>query len=120
MSGMLTRTTPIRPPFQIRCAFYLPGRDLLHRGLLAAQWQLRFFNTFHPRQDMDRLTEYANNGGIVVAMGQNWPQSGMRTCTYTPANGVSLPFMYQDVLGGNWLQESLTHDVLPHHPNCAR
>ena len=32
---------------------------------------------------------------------------------YTPANGVYLPFLYQEVLGGNWLQDSVTHGAIP-------
>ena len=66
--------------------------------------------------DMDRLTEYANHGGVVIAMGQDLASVWNAARHYTPANGISLPFMYQSVLGGNWLQDSLTQDALPALP----
>jgi subtilisin family serine protease len=63
--------------------------------------------------DLDRLTEYANNGGIFIAMGQDLASVWNADVHYTPSNGVYLPFLYQDVLGGNWLQDSVTNGAAP-------
>jgi hypothetical protein len=66
--------------------------------------------------DMDRMTEYANHGGIVIAMGQDLASVWYANQHYTPSNNLNLPFVYQDVLGGNWMQDSLTHELLPSLP----
>jgi hypothetical protein len=63
--------------------------------------------------DMDRLTEYANGGGKIFAMGQDlaavWNSDAFD-------NGS---FLYNSVLGGNWLQDSVTGYDLPDHPVIA-
>ncbi|MGB0384025.1 MAG: S8 family serine peptidase [Ardenticatenaceae bacterium] len=60
--------------------------------------------------DMDRLTEYANKGGIIIAMGQD--MSGVLASDATD-NGT---FFYNNVLGANWLQDSVTGFALPSLP----
>ena len=60
--------------------------------------------------DMDRLTEYANNGGVVIAMGQDLA-SVLDSAAY---DGGS--FFYSYVLGGNYWQDSVTGYSLPTLP----
>jgi subtilisin family serine protease len=60
--------------------------------------------------DMNRLTEYANNGGVIFAMGQDLA-AVLASDEYN--NGT---FFYNSVLGGNWLQDSLTDNDLPSAP----
>jgi hypothetical protein len=60
--------------------------------------------------DMNRLTEYANGGGILIAMGQDLAAVANSAST----NGGN--FFYSSVLGGNWLQDSLTGEALPDLP----
>jgi subtilisin family serine protease len=57
--------------------------------------------------DMDRLTEYANGGGILIAMGQD--MAAVLQSAVTDSN----TFFYGSVLGGNWLQDTLTGEELP-------
>ena len=52
--------------------------------------------------DMNRLTEYANGGGILVVMGQDLAS----VANSVPP--VSASFFYDFVLGGSWLQDSVT------------
>jgi len=60
--------------------------------------------------DMDILNEYANNGGIIIAMGQDL--SGVLASDATD-DGT---FFYASTLGGNWLQDSVTGYALPTQP----
>jgi subtilisin family serine protease len=60
--------------------------------------------------DMDILNEYANNGGIIIAMGQDL--SGVLASDATD-DGT---FFYASTLGGNWLQDSVTAYGLPSLP----
>ena len=54
--------------------------------------------------DMNRLTEYANSGGIVIAMGQDM-------------SSVLADSVFDDfVLGGDYLQDSVTGNALPDLP----
>ncbi len=63
--------------------------------------------------DMDVLNEYANNGGILIAMGQD--MAAVLASAVTD-NGT---FFYNSTLGGNWLQDSLTGNNLPTAPVTA-
>ncbi len=60
--------------------------------------------------DQNRLTEYANGGGIVLAMGQDLA-SVLNSAVYD--NGS---FFYNFVLGGNYHQDSVTGFYLPTLP----
>ncbi len=61
--------------------------------------------------DMDILTEYANGGGIVIAMGQDLAAV---LASDDPNNNT---FFYGGVLGGKWLQDSVTGGFsLPSQP----
>ena len=51
---------------------------------------------FTPAIDWDRLTEYANSGGTLIAMGQDLS----RVAGYTPDVSGDLPFFFANVLGG--------------------
>jgi|GEM_PF-399915 len=51
--------------------------------------------------DMDRLVEYANNGGHVIAFGQDLASA---TGSTTPANA---PVFYSSLLGATYLQDSV-------------
>jgi hypothetical protein len=53
--------------------------------------------------DMDRLTEFANGGGILIAMGQD----------LGAVLNFENSFLYDFVLGGEFLQDSLTGGALP-------
>lgn len=57
--------------------------------------------------DMNRLTEYANNGGILIAMGQDM------AAVLDSAETDGGNFFYSSVLGGNWLQDSVSAYNLP-------
>ena len=65
-------------------------------------------------QDMDRLTEYANNGGVVFAMGQDMAS------VLNSTSSSSASFFYSSVLGGAYLQDSVTGVSLPSQPVTAR
>lgn len=60
--------------------------------------------------DMNRLTEYANMGGIIIAMGQD--MSAVLASDETD----EAEFFYGSVLGGNWFQDSVTGFDLPEEP----
>ena len=51
--------------------------------------------------DMDRLVEYANNGGLIIAFGQD-------LASVTRGNTSSAPFFYDFTLGADWLQDSVS------------
>jgi subtilisin family serine protease len=67
-------------------------------------------------QDMDRLIEYANNGGFLLAMGQDLAASLGAAQTVAQANAGSSVFLYNLVLGANWLQDSVTNNAAPTLP----
>jgi hypothetical protein len=69
-------------------------------------------------QDMDRLTEYANSGGVVIAMGQDLASVVVANQTATSSSD-NRPFFYGFVLGGNWLQDSVTGEMTPTLPIIA-
>ena len=50
--------------------------------------------------DMDRLVEYANNGGHVIAFGQD-------LAAVTAGNTSNSPFFYSGLLGAKYLQDSI-------------
>ncbi|MGC9400396.1 MAG: S8 family serine peptidase [Anaerolineae bacterium] len=60
--------------------------------------------------DMDRLTEYANGGGTLIVMGQDLASVLNSAAT----DGGT--FFYSSVLGGNWLQDSISGYSLPKQP----
>ena len=60
--------------------------------------------------DMDRLTEYANGGGILFAMGQDL--AAVWSSDATDDN----VFAYGFVLGADWLQDSVTGYLTPTLP----
>jgi hypothetical protein len=60
--------------------------------------------------DMDRLTEYANSGGIIIAMGQDAAAVMNSTSESTEA------YFYGSVLGGDFLQDSVTGEITPTLP----
>ena len=60
--------------------------------------------------DMDRLTEYATQGGIIIAMGQDMAAVLGSDDT---GNGT---FFYNNVLGTDWLQDSVTGFGQPQLP----
>ena len=62
-------------------------------------------------QDMDRLTEYANSGGIVFAMGKDLAS------VLNSTSSSSASFFYSSVLGGEYKQDSVTHETLPVCPS---
>ena len=64
-------------------------------------------------RDMDRLTEYANSGGIVIAMGQDLASVLNSTSSSTAS------FFYSSVLGGSYKQDSVTLEDLPVLPVTA-
>lgn len=59
--------------------------------------------------DMDRLTEYANMGGVIFAMGQDLA-AVLDSANDDPA------YLYGSVLGGEWLQDSVTGFGPPEQP----
>lgn len=61
-------------------------------------------------QDQNRLTEYANNGGLIIAMGQDL--AGVLDSDETD----DASFFYGPVLGANWLQDSVSDSTLPDLP----
>jgi subtilisin family serine protease len=67
-------------------------------------------------QDIDRLTEYANNGGFLLAMGQDLAASLGAAQTISQANSGSSVFLYNVVFGANWLQDSVTNNAAPTLP----
>ena len=60
--------------------------------------------------DEDKLTEYANQGGVIIAMGQDIASALASDST---DNGT---FFYSAILGGNWLQDSVSGGNLPSRP----
>jgi subtilisin family serine protease len=63
--------------------------------------------------DMDRLTEYANNGGLLIAMGQDLAGVLGAAEHITSTNSGSSVFLYNVLLGANWLQDSVSDNAPP-------
>ena len=63
--------------------------------------------------DMNRLTEYANSGGLLIAMGQDL------AAVVASAETNEGEFFYETILGADWLQDSVTGFVLPTLPVVA-
>ncbi|MFN8486132.1 MAG: S8 family serine peptidase [Caldilineaceae bacterium] len=61
------------------------------------------------QQETDRLLEYLNDGGLVIAMGQDLAQTlgANQTDPSSPNN------FYAFGLGSNWLQDSVTKEATP-------
>jgi hypothetical protein len=60
--------------------------------------------------DMNRLTEYANSGGTVIAMGQD-----VSSVLYS-TSGSTASFFYASVLGGRYLRDSVSGNAPPTLP----
>jgi len=60
--------------------------------------------------DENKLTEYANQGGVIIAMGQDLASVLASAAT----DGGT--FFYSAVLGGNYLRDSVSGNVLPSRP----
>ena len=60
-------------------------------------------------EDMDRLNEYAHNGGTIIAMGQD-------LSSVLAATTSDDPFFYEFTLGGRWLRDSVSNDAPPPLP----
>ncbi|RME59803.1 MAG: CHRD domain-containing protein, partial [Caldilineae bacterium] len=60
-------------------------------------------------KDMDRLTEYANAGGRIIVMGQD-------AASVLNSTGSNPPFFYEAILGAEYLQDSVSGNVLPPDP----
>jgi subtilisin family serine protease len=71
-----------------------------------------FYSVTTPLSEMDSniLTEFANAGGTVIAMGQDLAS----VLNSTDENTAM--FLYQAVLGGKWLQDSISGEDLPMLP----
>jgi len=72
-----------------RAIIYYTGDNFYPDGSFAVSTPLTLL-------DMDRLTEYANGGGSIIAMGQDM------------AYILEDSFLYADILGGSWLRDSVT------------
>jgi hypothetical protein len=53
--------------------------------------------------DMDALVEYANNGGAIIAFGQD-------LASLTGGNSTSPPFFFSSTLGADYLQDSINQE----------
>jgi len=60
-------------------------------------------------QDMDRLTEYLNNGGTVIAMGQDLAA----VLNADDMDSDTTHFFYTYRLGANWIQDSVSDGLVP-------
>jgi len=71
------------------------------------------FTVSTPLTELDKnaLTEYANNGGTIIAMGQD--------LSWVLDYGPSGPFFYVYILGGDRLQDSISGENLPNLPIIA-
>lgn len=60
-------------------------------------------------QDTDRLVEYLNNGGVVIAMGQDLAA----VLGADETDPSSAPFLYTSLFGANWIQDSVSDGMMP-------
>jgi hypothetical protein len=63
-----------------------------------------------PPADMDKLVEYANNGGTIIAMGQDMAS------VLASTDSANAHLFYNGVLGGLWWRDSVTNNALPDLP----
>jgi subtilisin family serine protease len=59
--------------------------------------------------DMDRLVEYLNQGGTVIAMGQDLAA----VLGADETDSTSAPFLYNPIFGANWIQDSVSNSGTP-------
>jgi hypothetical protein len=69
--------------------------------------------------DMDRLAEFINNGGTLIAMGQDLAAALGADQTVESANASDSVFLYNVIFGANWLQDSVTGGAPPTLPVVA-
>ena len=69
-----------------------------------------YFGENFSELERNRLTEYANSGGTLIFMGQD--AAAVLESDVTDGGN----FFYSSVLGGNWLQDSVTGYSLPSQP----
>ncbi len=65
--------------------------------------------------DLDALVEYANNGGILIMMGQDLAAHFGDDFT-EQAGSFTRNFIYWIIMGANWLQDSVSNSELPTSP----
>jgi hypothetical protein len=68
---------------------------------------------------MDRLIEFINDGGTVIAMGQDLSAALGADQNVAAANAGDSVFLYNVIFGANWLQDSVTGGDLPTLPVVA-
>jgi hypothetical protein len=95
--------------FGYRAIIYFTGDNFQPNGTFTVPTPLT-------QTDMDRLTEYANNGGLLIAMGQDLAAVLNAATHVTPTNSSSSVFLYNVLLGANWLKDSVTNDAHPTLP----
>ena len=83
-----------------KVVIYFTGDDYYPNGTFTVPTPLT-------ARDMDRLTEFANNGGKVFAMGQDMAS------VLNSTSSSSASYFYSSVLGGAYLQDSVTNFDLP-------
>lgn len=88
---------------QYKAVIYFTGDNYRPNGTFTVATPLTL-------RDQDRLTEYANQGGILIAMGQDLAAV---LASAVKDNGS---FFYGAVLGGNYLRDSVSNDALPTQP----
>ncbi len=85
-----------------RAVIYFTGNNFRSDGTFSVSTGLT-------GQDMDRLVEYLNNGGTLIAMGQDL-SSVLDADETDPDNP---PFLYANRLGANWIQDSVSNNMVP-------
>ncbi len=64
--------------------------------------------------DLDRLTEYVNSGRTLIAMGQD-----LASALGSAVASVPSQFIYNDILGAYWQQDSVSNNEQPNLPVIA-
>ena len=85
-----------------RAVIYFTGDNFRSNGAFS-------ISTGLTQQDMDRLVEYLNNGGTVIAMGQDL--SAVLGADELDASDA--PFLFNKRLGANWIQDSISQGQTP-------
>lgn len=85
-----------------RAILYFTGNNYQGNGTFTVSTGLT-------NQDMDRLTEYLNHGGTVIAMGQDLA-AVLNADEMDPSNAH---FFYTYRLGANWIQDSVSNGESP-------
>jgi len=67
--------------------------------------------------DQDRLVEYLNGGGSVIAMGQDLSGAVDADTLNAPVGSRSFYYVYR--LGANWIQDSISKNNTPSNPILA-